>query len=190
MELAQIRLQSTPMKIGLHTQQPVQTIEQPKAIQSIQQPQAKLEIETTPGKLNIDQTKAWEDMDLKHISKRVEEAAQNGYEDFMKGVARRAQEGNELMAIENGGQPIADQAKRNGERQPKPFNIGWIPSYFSVKINYEPAKVNINVEPQKPIIDAQIQKPIHDYQPGKVDVNVEQWNSLKIDFTNLFNDSI
>ncbi|MFB6468939.1 DUF6470 family protein [Cytobacillus sp. Hz8] len=189
MKLAQIRLQSTPMKIGLHIQQPKQSIEQPHAIQSIQQPQAKLEIETIPGRLNIDQTKAWEDMDLKPISKRVEEAAQYGYEDFLKGVARRAEEGAELMAIENKGNPIADQAKRNSEKT-REFTIGWIPSYFSVKINYEPAKVNIKVEPQKPIIDAKIQRPIHNYEQGKVDVSVEQWNSLKIDFTNLFDDSI
>lgn len=186
MQIPQIRLQSTFMRTGLQIQQPIQQIEQPQAQQSIQQPQAVLEIETTPGRLTIDQTKAREDMDLKSIRKRIEEFAQNGYQDWLKGLERRAVQGNELMKIENGGNPLASQAKENGEKPMLPFNIGWIPSYFSVKIQYEPAKVNINVKPQKPIIDAEIRKPIHEYTPGKTNVEVIEKNSLDVDFENLF----
>jgi Family of unknown function (DUF6470) len=58
MQIPQIRLQSTFMKIGLNIEKPVQRIEQPPAILKIEQPPAVLEIETIPGKLTIDQTKA------------------------------------------------------------------------------------------------------------------------------------
>lgn len=186
MQLPQIRLQSTFINTGLQIQQPVQQIEQPQAKQSIQQPQAILEMETIPGKLTIDQTKAREDMDLKSIGRRIEEFAQNGYQDWLKGLERRATQGNELMKIENGGNPIASQAKENGQKPIVPFNIGWIPSHFSVKIQYEPAKVNINAKPQKPIIDAEIRKPIHEYTPGKTSVEVTEKNSLDVDFAYLF----
>ncbi|MDF9758883.1 hypothetical protein OKW24_000656 [Peribacillus simplex] len=40
MQIPQIRLQSTSMKIGLNIEQPVQQIEQKAADQSIEQPQA------------------------------------------------------------------------------------------------------------------------------------------------------
>ena len=186
MQLPQIRLQSNFIKIGLNIEQPVQEIEQPKAIQSIEQPKAIVEIKTIPGMLTIDQTKARADMDLKSVAVRIREFAQNGYSDSLKGIQRRMVQGDELMRIENKGNPLAAQGKENGEKPMKQFNIGWIPSHFSVKLDYEPAKVNIHVEPQKPIINTQVQKPIHNYTPGKTTVEVLEWNSLDIDFVNLF----
>ncbi len=185
MNVSQIRLESNFIRMGLKIEKPVQEIEQPSAIQSIQQPKAILEIETIPGKLTIDQTKAREDVDLKSIRRRVEEFAQNGYEDWLKGIERRASQGTELMKIENGGNPIAYQAKENSEGPPKQFNIGWIPSHNSVKIQYEPAKVNIEAQPQKPKIDVEIRKPIHHYTPGKVRTEIIEKNRLSIDFINL-----
>lgn len=186
MQLPQIRLQSTFIKTGLNIEKPIQEIEQPKAIQSIEQPKAIVEMETTPGVLTIDQSKARADMDLKNISQRIQEFAQNGYQDGLQGIARRIAQGDELMKIENGGNPIASLAKEDAKGTEKQFNIGWIPSHGSVKLNYQPAKVKINVEPQKPIINAETQKPIHNYIPGKTTVGVLENNSLDIDFINLF----
>ncbi|WP_352231221.1 DUF6470 family protein [Peribacillus sp. SI8-4] len=188
MQIPQIRLQSAPMKIGLDIEQPVQQIEQKAAVQSIEQPQAILEIHTSPGKLTIDQTKAREDMDLKSISKRVEEFAQQGYQDWLAGMARRSQQGTELRHIERGGSPLADQAKQNSKGAEKQFNLGWIPSYFSVQLDYEPAQVEIEATAQKPIIDAQINRPEHTYTPGRVNVEILQKNTLDIDFMNLYPD--
>lgn len=185
MELPQIRLESQYAKIGLRTTQPIQEIQQPKANLSIEQPKAELSIETRPGKLTIDQTEAWADMDLKHISRRIAEAADQGYQDSLEGIARRAQEGMELMKIENGGTPIAQIAKRNSEGPELQFNVGWIPSHFSVKTNYVPAEVDIQVKVNKPVIESTINKPIHEYTPGKVDITLEQRQSLNIDFANL-----
>lgn len=185
MNVPQIRLESNFIKMGLNIEKPKQEIEQPPAIQSIQQPKAILEIDTIPGRLTIDQTKAREDVDLKSVGRRVEEFAQNGYQDWLKGLERRASQGTELMKIENGGNPIASQAKENSEGQPKQFNIGWIPSHNSVKIQYESAKVNIKAQPQKPKIEVEIGKPTHSYTPGKVSTEIIEKNSLSIDFINL-----
>lgn len=185
MQLAQIRLESQSAKIGMHKTKPVQEIQQPKADLSIEQPKADLTIQTTPGKFTIDQTEAWADMDLKHISRRIAEAADKGYQDSLEGMARRAQEGRELMEIEHGGSPIAQIAKRNSEGPELRFNIGWIPSHFSVKTSYDPAEVDIQVQVNKPIINSNINKPIHEFTPGKVDVSLEQRQSLKVDFANL-----
>lgn len=190
MQIPQIRLQSAPMKIGLNIEQPVQQIEQKAAVQSIQQPQAILEIQTTPGKLTIDQSQAREDMDLKSLSRRVDEFAQQGYQDWLAGMARRAQQGTELRHIEKGGNALAEQARQNSKGPEKQFNLGWIPSHFSVKLDYQPAEVKIEATAQKPIIDAQINKMNHTYTPGSVNVEILQKNALDIDFINLYPDGI
>lgn len=182
MNVPQIRLQSISARLSIHTTKGQQTIEQPKAELAIEQPKADVSIETIPANLTIDQTEAWADMDLKHISRRVRETAQQAHQDAMEGIARRAEEGQQLMSIENGGTPLADIAKKRSEKPMYQFNIGFIPSAGSVKINYEPAKVNIDVKTNKPNIDVNVDKPIIDYQPGEVAVELARRNELHIDF--------
>ena len=188
MQIPQIRLQTNPMKIGLNIEQPVQQIEQKAAVQSIQQPQAIMEIQTTPGKLTIDQSQAREDMDLKSLSRRVDEFAQQGYQDWLAGMARRAQQGTELRHIEKGGNALAEQARKNSKGPEMQFNLGWIPSHFSVKLDYQPAEVKIEATAQKPIIDAQVNRVNHTYTQGSVNVEILQKNALDIDFINLYPD--
>jgi hypothetical protein len=185
MQLPQIRLQSTFAQTEINTYEDKLEIKQPKAELNIQQPLAELDINRTPSKLTIDQTKAREDMDLKNITKRIEEFAQQGYQDWLSGIARVSQDGDELMMIENGGHSIADQAKRNTESPMLDFNIGWIPSAGGVRIGYDPGKVDINWKVNKPIIESRINKPILNYTPGKVEVSIKEYPSLKIDFENL-----
>ncbi|MGM0837641.1 MAG: DUF6470 family protein [Bacillota bacterium] len=181
----QIRLESTFAHTDLSIRKPVQEIQQPKSQMTIEQPKAELTIDRTPSRLSIDQTMAREDMDLKSAGRRIEEAAQQGYQDWLEGLARVAQDGNEMMRIEHGGGAIARLAKRNSEGPADQFNIGWIPSHFSVKIDYEPGKVEIRFKENKPNIQVQTNKPVHDYTPGSTQVNLAKYQSLKIDFENL-----
>ncbi|WP_137791996.1 DUF6470 family protein [Bacillus sp. E(2018)] len=183
MNVPQLRLESTNARIGLHTQQPVQEIQQAPADLKIRQPKAELEVNVTPSQLTIDQTEAWADMDLKHVSRRIEEFAQRGYEDWLSGLARISQEGDDLMRVENGGNPIAEHAKMNSESPMYEFNIGFIPRANSVKINYRPSEMELNWKTHKPEIDVTIIKPQHQYTPGKVNVSIEQMPSLIINWT-------
>jgi Family of unknown function (DUF6470) len=185
MKLPQIRMESTFGKIGLTTKNGYQTIEQPKAEISIRQSKADLNIETIDGKLTIDQTKAWEDMDLKHIFRRIEEYAQNGYQDWLSGLGRMSQEGEELMEIESGGNPIAEHAKMNSESPMYDFNIGFVPSHFSVKTNYRPGNLKIDWHTNSLEIEVKVNKPQIEYTPGKVNGEMKQWPSLNIDFIGL-----
>lgn len=185
MKLPQIRLESQQARISITTTSPRQTIEQPEAELDIQNPKIEMEIHRTPSKLTIDQTKAWEDMDLKHIFRRIEEYADNGYQDWLNGLARMAEQGNELMKIEDGGNPIATQAKSNSESPVKEFNVGWVPSHFSVKIDYNPGKVDIEWKAQPAVNNSKPKKPIVDYKPGNVNIEMEQKANVKVDFENL-----
>jgi hypothetical protein len=185
MNFPQLRMESTFGQLGLSSQKPVQKIEQPPAEILISQSKAESNIELTPGKLTIDQTQAWEDMDLKHIFKRIEEFAQNGYQDWLTGMGRRAQEGDDLMRIESGGNPISEHAKINSENPQYEFNIGFVPSHFSVKTNYQPSELNIHWKTNKPEIDVKINNPRLEYTPGIIRGEMKQWPSLKIEVVGL-----
>jgi Family of unknown function (DUF6470) len=188
MNVPQIRLESTSAKIGLTIDKPVQEIQQQPADLMIKQPTPELQIDRSPSQLTIDQTEAWADMDLKHISRRIEEFAQKGYEDWLTGLSRLAQEGDDLMRIENGGNPIPEHAKMNSESPIYEFNIGFIPSDNSVKINYQPSVVKLNWQTHKPEINVKVNKPVHQYTPGPVNIDLTQKPSLSIDFVGLYVD--
>jgi hypothetical protein len=185
LQLPQIRIHSQAARIEINSKPSQQSIEQPKSNLDIQQPRAELTIDRIPSKLTIDQTGAWESMDLKHIFRRIEEYAQKGKQDWLEGVGRRASEGDDLMRIENKSEPIKAHAKRNSEKPTYPVNIRYTPPHFSVKIDYDPGKLNINWEPKKVINNTQAQKPIIDYQPGNVATSLKNTAQLNIDFVNL-----
>ncbi|MFC0477860.1 DUF6470 family protein [Robertmurraya beringensis] len=182
MQIPQIRIQTTPAKIEISTKKGEMSIEQSLGDLQIEQPQAILNITRIPGKLTIDQTQARADVDLKSVKLRSEEAARVGKQDLLTGIARRIQEGTELMKIEDGFSAISSISKRNSEGEKKEFNIGWVPSIGSVKITYEPGKVDVEVTNNKPKIDYKLNKPILNYNPSQVITNLKQHASLKIDF--------
>lgn len=182
MNIPKLQIQSTKAQIGLNIQQPVQEIEQPKANLDLQQPKAILTMQTTNPKLTIDASAARESMDYKNSISRTREIAQQSSQELLEGIARRAQEGYELMQIENGGNPIVQHAKSRGRQPYSSLNIKFIPQADSVNINFEPGQVDINVEPQNVINNTRINKPIHNYTPGKVNVEMLQYPSLKIDW--------
>lgn len=185
MQMPQVRLQSEQAKISLHTTDAKVNIQQPGLEQSIHQPQAEITMHTTPSKLTIDQTQAWNDMDLKSVFKRTEDFAELGKKSYLEGITRRVQEGKEMMEIEKGGDPIVAQSKRIDERKLKDFAIGWIPSRFAVKIDYQPSELDIDVKVNRPEIQHTPRQPQFNYQPGQVDTGIAQYQSLKVDFENL-----
>ncbi|MFC4557524.1 DUF6470 family protein [Virgibacillus kekensis] len=190
MRLPQIRMESQIARIQIQQTDGRQEIQQPKAQQSIRQPEAEITMKTTPSKLDIDQTKAWEDMNLMHIFKRIEKFANDGRQGAFEGIARRVQQGAQLMKIENGGNPIASQAVTNAYDEMKRLGIKFIPSPFAVKINYQPSELKINVNVNPPEIETRPQRPIHSYTPGDVTTNMKNYQDLKIDFVNLFSESV
>ncbi|WP_440894777.1 DUF6470 family protein [Amphibacillus sp. Q70] len=185
MRVPQVRLQSQPALISIQTDHARQEIQQPKATQEIHQGQADLSIRTSPSRLTIDQSQAWYDAGLRSAKQSHEDFARQGYQKVMEGIARRRREGDEQMRIEDGGQPLITQAVQNAYKPQKSFNIGWIPSVFSVKTDYQPAEVDIRVEIDQPVIRNTPNKPIMTYTPGRVTTGIRQENDLIIDFEDL-----
>lgn len=185
MRLPQIRIDSRMAQINISVTPPRQTIHQPKAQMHIQQPPAKLDIRTTPGRLTIDQSRAWAAMDIKHIFQRIKENSAEGHRDAMQGIARRAAEGDELMKIENGGNPIASQAVRKSKILNYQYNYALVPPPLSVKVHYQPGSVKIEAEPQRVINRTVAQKPIIDYLQGQVNISMKQYAALEFEAVNV-----
>lgn len=190
MQIPQIRMESQFAQIGMRQTFGNQQLRQPKADLSIEQPKANLTIETISSKLTIDQSEAWEQMNLMSTARHIEKNAHEGQSSVLEGMARRVEQGNELMRIEQSGNPIASQALVNGHRQMKTLGITFIPAPFSVKMDYEPSHVYINVEVNQPIIHAHPNQPEHHYERGSVDIYMEQYEELHIEVENLFTTTV
>lgn len=165
-------------------------IKQEHADLTIEQPKASLQMSTIPSKLTIDQSLAFEQMNLKSVRRAIEEQAELGLESVAEGMARRAGQANELMRIENKGNPLVSQAQTNGHRQQKQLGISFIPQPFSVKIQYEPSQLTIDVEINRPIIEAEQKKPEISFERGQVNIYMEAYQQLHIDFENLFSETV
>lgn len=167
-----------------------QYIQQPKADLMIEQPAAEMSIQTTPAKLTIDQTQAWEEMNLMSTARLIEKNAAEGSQAVLAGMERKAQQGSDLMKIENKGNPIVSHAIKNGFREMKSIGLKYIPSPFSVKINAEPAQLRIDTIVNKPNIHATPHQPEINYERGSVEIFMEQYEQLEIDFVNLFSELV
>ncbi|WP_141604114.1 DUF6470 family protein [Terrilactibacillus laevilacticus] len=167
-------------KIDIQTQNANLDIEQGKAQQSIKQQSAEMKINRQPARLTIDQTEAWNNLGLKSAFTAIQENAQKGKQAVLDGIARRAEQGDELMHIERGGNPIADQARLNSQYH-ETFDTGHTPPFKAVKIDGVPGSLQIDWQTHKPEISAEVNAPQFTYTPGNVQVTMAQYPSLTIE---------
>ncbi|MFC4403531.1 DUF6470 family protein [Gracilibacillus xinjiangensis] len=185
MKLPQVRIQSQNAMLGLQINNAQLQIESEPAKQTISQPNASINITTKQGKLTIDQSKALADVGIISVEESVRKYAKEGMQTAIEGSRKRRRQGDLMMKIENGGNPLVQVSKQNGERPIKSFNIGWIPSGDGVKFHYEPAEVSVNNKANKPIIEVKPTENQFYYQRGNVEIYLEQKNWLEIDFENV-----
>lgn len=186
MQVPQIRMESQMARIQMEQHNADIELRQPQADLSIEQPKADVSIQTTKGKLTIDQTQAWEEMNLMSTRRHIEKFAEEGMSATSEGTARRAQQGTELMKIENDSNTIYSQAKANSGEQERLIGFKYVPSVFSVKIDYEPGTTEIDIVANKPNIDVTVNKPELTFNRGGAQISMAQYNELHIDYVNLF----
>lgn len=183
MRIPQIRLQQTYAQIGLQITQPKQEIEQTPADMQIKQIPAKMTIDRTPSKLTIDQDQAWSELGFKKTSVLVQEFAEAGKQAAIEAIGEIAQEGDQLAAIKQKTDAFIAIATEKGNPPPAEFNIAFIPSHGSVKIDFTPTELHINWERGGAEIEVNPNIPLHLYTPGQTEVYLRQRNQLQIDFT-------
>src|SRR5690625_4233515 len=160
MNIPQLQITSQMGRIGLQQKMATLSIEQPKANLQIEQPKADMAMKSKKGKLTIDQSQAWSDLNLMSTPKWNDQMIAEAVEKGKEGVSRRAEEGAELIKIEDGENVFVQLAIQNGHRHPKTLSIKYVPSVFAVKNHYEPGEVQIDIQANKPHIDVHINKTI------------------------------
>ncbi len=182
MQLPQIQLHQTYAQIGLRTTQPVQELEQLPAELSIKQVPANMNIDRKPSHLDIDQEQLWNELNFKSNSVFSEDMAEFSKQEGLEAIAEKAQEGDQLAAIEKKTDAINAIVTSKANPGPADFNIAFIPSFGSVKINYTPSELIIDWKKGAAEIDVTQHKPTHNYTPGKTEVYLRQMQDLQIDF--------
>ncbi|MFC4409567.1 DUF6470 family protein [Chungangia koreensis] len=181
MNFPQLSIRTTKGMLGLNITDSQQLIRQPKADLQIRQPRATVDMETSNSILKIDSSQARRDLGLIGPLESTRKYAQRGRQAMLAGIARRAQEGDQLMRIEKKGNPIQSIAETKAVRPMKRLGLQFVPSISSVKISYTPSKLHIEAETNKPQISAKMNRPIHEYTPGKVSGYMIQDPSIEID---------
>ncbi|WP_088070586.1 DUF6470 family protein [Gottfriedia luciferensis] len=185
MQFPQIRLQTTIAKLGINIEKMMLEYEQPRAEMTIHQQNAEMDVQRVAPTLEMDSTEARADLDLKSARRRIEDAATDGYQAWLDGLARMSQQGDQMMMVQNNRNAISDIAKANSSHPIYDFNIAFVPRWGSFKMSYDPGSFNINWTTHKPEIEVTPQKAITNITPGKVGYYMSTWNSLKIDYTGL-----
>lgn len=173
----------TNAKLGIRASAGTLSIQQPGASVDLRQPKAEMSIQTTPGRLNIDQSQAFAEAGRKDVFQLTREMAAKSRQKALEGVGRRAMEGRELADIHKVNNPIQQQAKRKSNRN---FETGlaWLPSYGSVKIDYQVGDVVINVQTRQVENNTRANKPVISYQPGNVSLELTQSPSIRFQAVN------
>jgi hypothetical protein len=182
MQVPQIRLQQTHAQIELRITQPVQELQQKPAELSIKQESAKMSIENKPSQLRIDDEQFWNDLGYKSIPTLSLESVQHGRETVLDYIATKVQEGDQLGKIEHKLDAIIGIVTDKLLKPKADFNIAFIPSPGSVKIQFTPAELHINWKKGGADIQVTPNKVIHNYTPGKTEVYLQQRQQLQIDF--------
>ncbi|MGP4073867.1 DUF6470 family protein [Piscibacillus sp. B03] len=186
MDFPKLNITQQSAKIGMNQTPGQLSIRQPQADLEISQPPADLKIHRRPSKLTIDQSQVFKELNMVGPLESTKQAAQEGERKAAEGTSRVANEGDQLMRIENGTDGVIAQiAERNAFDDYQPIQMKWIPSNFAVKFDYDPGDVEVEANANKPIINAKHNKPEVDYQQSKLETYLQQKNSIDINFENL-----
>lgn len=176
MHFLRLSIHTTNAELGIETRNARQEIKSPPGILSIDQKPPEMNIHSQDGVLSIDQSDAWAAYSLggnlrwqNHIYSQSKDIA-------LRGIARIVQDGKRMADITNPRSAFADLARdwNNGTG----INYTESPTYFGVKVHYEPQPVQIDIEPQPADIHFEPQKPIVQYIPGDVNIYLKQKESI------------
>lgn len=175
-----IKITRTDALIGINTTPTKVYIQQPKADFEMAIKEPKLEIDTEQVEIRIDQSQCFNEAGLKNNTALLEDYVGRSQQAFAEGVSRIVSEGNQMAAIENKIDAIAEIAFSNSI-QVADWNIDFIPKsrpdidYVggTVDIRLDRGYVDIKSKPNNPIIDVEV---------GGVEIYLRQKPDIKFEY--------
>jgi hypothetical protein len=179
MKIPTIQIRTQPIRIGMETTPHRFTFDQPRGIQEIRQPRPELTIEQPRGDLQIDQTQAWDALGYTHYSVLMDRIVSEARRIFLEGIAKKAEQGDRLAAIHQGGNPVADIAWEQ-YNQEAPMSLLGEARYDNVEIRYTAQWPNIDVNLRPPELNYTPVRPHYQFTRGQLNIYVLQYPSVTI----------
>lgn len=175
-----LQINTTPISLSYQTTKPRQSMEQPKATVEGSLSLPKSQVEVTLPKVTIDQTQAFNESGLKTPSALADDIVSYAKQKMQESIGRIASQGTELSNVHQGGNPIADQALFNAFDQfYSEFGMVTMPR-SRPQIDVIEGSVSLNVTEGELTGKIVAQKPNVEYEPGRVNFNVDRYNSISI----------
>ncbi|MDT8858787.1 DUF6470 family protein [Alkalihalobacillus sp. MEB130] len=180
MQLPSIQIHQTEALIGLRSQRPGLQIRQESPDMKIHQNHHGLiEISQTASKMHIDQTEAFADANLVPTLRQNKEYLESGKSKVAQFIARTAQQGDQMMRIENGTGALARISKVNSERPEKQATLGYMPkSMDRVNITFQPSQVTTRANVQPVTVTVQQKDPYIDIPKWQTETYIRQKNHI------------
>ncbi len=177
-----MEIRTTPALLGHKISKPQQSIEQPKAQVDGSISFAKVRVEVSLPEVRIDQTQAFNESGLKNVQAFSDEYVAYAKQKMQESIGRIASQGTEMTNVHYGGDAIANQASYNAYGQfYHEFGMVTMPR-SGAQIDVIEGQVKTKVEEGQITGKIRAQKPKVNYQPGKVERYMEQYNSISIKY--------
>ena len=173
-----VQIRTTPSILNMDADPGQYSIRQPKAEVQLNTRPAKLTVESHPITLHVDQSKAFSAYNggnMIDMNARIYSGIQ---QQFLQNMAERVQQGNQLAAIHESGNTIANIVGMDWK--PQPFPETRTPASFdNVDTRVDTRPPDINFQPAVSEMNVIVNKPEIEYQRGKLDIYVKQYASVQ-----------
>lgn len=175
-----IKIIKTDGLIGIQTNPAKMKISQPKVDFELRQKQPKIILQAEPIQVKIDQSQCRNEIGFKTNTAFGDDNAARGKQAASEGIDRIVSEGNQLAAIENRADAIAEIAAQN-TLQIYDFNIEFLPK-SRPQIDFVGGKVDIKVDEGYVDVISKPNKPIIDVESGSVEIFMRQKPEIHFEY--------
>ena len=165
-------------KIGMNIKDPKTNISKQESKFEVNQQLGDMQINEDMVKVNVDNYPARYDLGYKNYKDFGKENAQKGIQISFSEIAKYARQGDQLMRIENGGNPLVSQAKAENKPENKGVTLGW---KRGPDFNVKEGNLEINYNPNKPTVNFQKGSVRSELDWGKVSTFLRQKENFDIE---------
>ena len=176
-----LKITTTPIRLSMTSQRARLDSEIPDPEIGIIQNPGRLNMKSENIKVNIDTSRSRDSMGFKTARGLMSDAAQAGLKAAADATAQYSRVGNQMMQIQDG-VTVADIMKNQMLAQTNvTTGIGFIPS-VGADISWTPADLASDFAPASVNFEPKVQKTESVYVPGELNVNVEQYPRVDIEY--------
>lgn len=139
-----------------------------------------LQIKSRPIKLNIDTFESRSSY-MPTVKQSIDQMAEKSINIAYQATARFAQEGNMLLDITTGADPLGDIIRSRSMGQSKDFTIGFVPN-APANISWTPGDMQIRYEMDKLNFDWKTNQGDFEFTPASIEFNIKQYPKVVIDY--------